>query len=171
VGLFVREFLVAILLVASLCDLYEYRVPNILLGPGLVAGLTYRLIYEGWAGGLSWLMGLILPVILLFILYVMGALGASDLKLLSLVGSLVGVKTLLPIMVGALLLGALMSLVKMICQRNMSERFLHFFNYVNACVKNRTVEKNYYDMKRHGTGGVIPFGVAISLSTIVLVFA
>ncbi|MCR5691278.1 MAG: prepilin peptidase [Eubacterium sp.] len=166
-----REFLAAILLVASLCDLYEYRVPNLLLGPGLVAGLCYRLLYQGWAGGLSWLMGGILPVILLFILYIIGALGASDLKLFSLVGSLVGPRSLLPIMAGALLIGALMSLVKMICQRNMGERFLHFFNYVYACVKGRSVGKKYYDTERDGLGGVIPFGVAISLSTIGIVFA
>ena len=92
-------------------------------------------------------------------------IGASDVKLLSVIGSFVGFYRICSIMAAALFFGAAMAIVKMILRKNFSRRFRRLFNYVFNCIQEKKL-LTYYDRKKEGEDGVIPFTIAISLATL-----
>jgi prepilin peptidase CpaA len=77
-------------LVAAVTDVWKFKVHNLLTLPVLVSGL----IYHGFTGGLSglgWsLLGVLFGFGLLFVFYLMGGMGAGDVKLLAAIGAWLG---------------------------------------------------------------------------------
>jgi prepilin peptidase CpaA len=83
--------------VASVCaligagfDLKSRRIPNVVTGPAILAGLLLHLALDGFHGlGSSLAAGLLCGVIFL-IFYLAGGMGAGDVKLITAVGCLAG---------------------------------------------------------------------------------
>lgn len=92
-------------------------------------------------------------------------IGASDIKMFSVIGSFVGLRLLCSIMVASLFLGAAMAIGKMILRNNFRSRFRRLFNFVSCCVQEKRITK-YYDRGQEGDDGIIPFAVAISLAAL-----
>ncbi len=158
-----------ILVPASLLDLYRYKVPNALLVSGLLISLIRRLEVQGLFGIVPWLTGTIVPFILCYFFYRRRMLGASDSKLYSVIGSYVGVHLILKIMVVSLFTGAVMACMKMLLNHNMMRRFRRLSNYMARCVREGKWLP-YYDRKKEGEDGLIPFTIAISLAVILCVY-
>ena len=135
-----QDSLILILILASLMDLQWYKVSNGLIVPALVTGLISRVYTQGIFGTVPWLMGVILPMILCSVLYLIRALGASDVKLFSVIGSFVTWQQLLAIMAGAVAAGAVMAL------------------------------RPYYQLQVQGDEGVIPFAVAVTVSAMYVLY-
>ena len=169
--IFDREILIlfVFLLTASLFDISRYRVPNFLLALTMIYSLFWRMKDQGFSGIGLWLLGMIVPFLICYLFYRCRMLGASDVKMFSVIGSFVGLRLLCSIIVSALFIGAAMAIVKMIIRKNFMCRFRQLFNYVTCCVQERKLKK-YYDMTREGDSGIIPFAVAISLATILCVY-
>jgi prepilin peptidase CpaA len=80
--------------VGSVTDLRERRIPNLVTGPAIVAGLMLHTICGGWRGvGDSALAGGIAGGIFL-IFYLAGGMGAGDVKLMAAVGCIAGLSAL-----------------------------------------------------------------------------
>ena len=82
--------LLSVLMVAVITDLRSRRIPNWLTFPAMIAGVGYNVITAGFAGLVFGFGGLILGMGLLIILYVLGGMGAGDVKLMGAVGSIIG---------------------------------------------------------------------------------
>lgn len=84
----------------------------------ILAGLAVSLVLCIWRGGgskvIPYLWNIIFPVIALYLFYLIGALGAGDVKLFSVIGGFVNFKELVSCMVFAFLAGAVISLIKML---------------------------------------------------------
>lgn len=159
------ELIFLVLVPASLFDLWQYRVPNALHGAALIISLIRRLETQGVTGLVPWVLGILIPFIICYLFYRCHMLGASDSKLFSVIGSFTGCETILRIMLYSLFTGAAMAAVKLVLHRNAASRFRHFFYYVSQGKKNR--EQNpYYDRKRDGDEGIIPFSIAISAAVL-----
>lgn len=94
---------------ASACDLRTRRIPNGLVAAGLLLGLAGR----GWHGGepgLLWSLCGVAAALPLLPLWAARALGAGDVKLLMMVGALMGPVFLLWTALGTLFAGALLGL-------------------------------------------------------------
>lgn len=163
------ELFLLVLLPASLYDISQYRIPNALIVPALLAGLFRQWEEQGFQGLCSWFAGILFPFILCYLFYRCRMLGASDSKMLSAVGCFVGAGSVLRIIVGALFIGAIMAVCKMILKNNFRHRLLRLSNYVSCCVQEKRLTV-YYDRATEGDDGLIPFAVAISLSTILCVY-
>lgn len=163
--IFGYELLFPVLVSASLFDLWQYRVPNALCGAALIISLVKHLEQHGLFGIVLWFSGIIIPFILCYVFYRCYMLGAGDIKLFCVIGSFVGIFMLLRIMFGAVCVGAGMSVIKLLLRRNGKQRFLKLFRYLSTCVKNNRWEP-YYNWQEEGDAGVIPFTIAISLSTL-----
>ncbi len=72
---------------AVIYDIKTYRIPNKLNLVGGLMGLVLGLIAYGFKGFFNSLAGIFVPVVLLFIFYCFGAVGAGDIKLLAMIGS------------------------------------------------------------------------------------
>jgi prepilin peptidase CpaA len=158
-----------VLLPASLFDIWQYKVPNALITAALMISLIRHFDAQGFIGLYLWLIGTIVPFILTFIFYKLRMLGASDVKFFSAVGSFAGVTTGIRIMVVSLFVGAVLSVFKILCRKNLRRRFNYFFHYIRECIKDKKLNL-YYDRETEGEDGIIPFTVAISLAAILCLY-
>ena len=71
-------------------DFYLGKIPNILVVCGGVLALLIQFYLGGIAGIFRAGLGMLLPCLLLYVLFSIGALGAGDLKLLAMVGAFLG---------------------------------------------------------------------------------
>lgn len=81
--------LVFILVIASVWDLRNKKIPNALILLGLISGLIFSYIDFGFKGlGIS-----LLSILLTFLIFIItwGVLGAGDIKILMIIGSFGGV--------------------------------------------------------------------------------
>ncbi len=71
-------------------DLKTHRIPNYLTFTAALAGLIYGLIFHGWIGLGEGLLGMFLGFGLLLAPYLMGGMGAGDVKALAALGAWLG---------------------------------------------------------------------------------
>lgn len=108
--------LLGFLFCAVYTDMMQTRISNRLIGFGLFIGFIFRLWSEGSMGVLFYVINIFIPVIFLFLLFQMRALGAGDIKLFSMLGAFLSTGQLLKVMVLAFCVGALLGICKIIYQ-------------------------------------------------------
>lgn len=102
----------AFVLVAAAFDVWRFQIPNALTIPVLLAGLAFHLWQGGWSGIAASATGAGLGAASLIVLYMLGAMGAGDVKLLAAVGAWLGAPAALCVLViAALAAGALSAVI------------------------------------------------------------
>lgn len=105
--------LLLLLLIAVYTDMTKTIISNRLIIVGFLVGLVFRIFGEGRTGILVYIVNISIPVILLFLLFFVRALGAGDIKLFSMIGAFLPTEQLLQVMMMAFIAGAGMGLVKL----------------------------------------------------------
>ncbi len=82
--------------IASFTDISRFKVYNTLTIPCFLGGLIYGLVINGWAGLGFALGGSLAGFFILLLPYLMGGLGAGDVKFVMAIGSWIGPYFLLP---------------------------------------------------------------------------
>lgn len=78
-------------IVAVVCDLKWWSIPNRLIVTGLICGVLCNITERGISGGIKqFAIGAVIPVAWLFILFLIKGMGAGDIKLLAVIGGLMG---------------------------------------------------------------------------------
>ncbi|CAG2156794.1 A24 family peptidase [Cupriavidus numazuensis] len=104
--------LLVMVAIAATSDLRRRRIPNWLVGAGLLVALVLQIHQLGAAAGaMTWLTGALAGLAPFVILYLMRALGAGDAKLMAAIGAFVGPQPLLHIMLVTFLAGGVMALI------------------------------------------------------------
>lgn len=97
--------------IAVAADYDSWMIPNVLVGAGLIQGLSISAAVKGPLQGLlSGIAGCMIPVAVLFVLFLIRALGAGDIKLLAVAGTFVG-SDVLRVMAYSFLAGGVISLI------------------------------------------------------------
>ena len=148
-----------LLLIAVSTDIRTGRISNRLICLGLGTGFIFQIWESGGRGLLLFLIQIIFPVIILFLLFLMRALGAGDIKLFSMIGSIWSLKVLFYCMIFSFLAVALFSLLKLLYHKNLFIRLHYFCRYVQNCFLTKSI--GVYDRESHGKQNVIYFSVAI----------
>lgn len=99
------------------------KISNRLIASGLILGLAFRIMGEGGAGIVHFLVNISIPVILLFLLFQMRALGAGDIKLFSVVGGFLTTRQLLYVMLAAFLSAGVIGIGKLLYQKRTTGSF------------------------------------------------
>ena len=102
---------------AVVTDFRERRISNRLMALGLVIGLILRILGEGGIGIVHFLVNISIPVILLFLLFQLRALGAGDIKLFSVVGGFLELRQLFAVMIVAFIAASVIGLGKLLYHR------------------------------------------------------
>jgi prepilin peptidase CpaA len=108
------------------------RISNRLIASGLIWGLVLRIMGEGGTGIVYFLFNVSIPVILLFLLFQMRAIGAGDIKLFSVAGAFLTTRQLLYLIVASFLCASVLGIGKIVytrvlCGENGKQRtLLHF---------------------------------------------
>ena len=125
------------LCLAALCDLAREKIPNTLILIGLFAGLMICLADRGLGGIQSFVWKALWPVLLLFLLFLIRALGAGDLKLFSVISVFLPTGETMHVITVSFLLGAIVSFVRILFQRQTRRRLVSLMTYVRSCVAER----------------------------------
>jgi prepilin peptidase CpaA len=96
--------------IGSVYDIRASRIPNALTGPSIAIGLLLHLAVGGWSQlAYASLAGLIGGGLFL-LFFLVGGMGAGDVKLMTAVGCLVGLGSLSRVLIGTVVIGAVLAI-------------------------------------------------------------
>ena len=136
--------LILVLFFASLYDFRRGRIPNLLIAIGAVYGLLRVFYYQNF---FSHIPGIVFPVIIFYPLFKIGTMGAGDIKLFSLIGFYVSFMESLYGIFLAFLIGAVLSLLHMKREGNLSDRITYLVSYLKDCVHQNRFLYYYKDIQ------------------------
>jgi prepilin peptidase CpaA len=149
---------------AAVTDYRVRRIPNWLTLPSMLSGLVLNGVFLGWSGLLLSLKGLGLGFLLLFLWYLLGGMGAGDVKLLSAVGAILGPRLVFFAFIWTAIVGGVIAVTVMICKRSVMQTFRNLWILIqtwviagshreaNITIRNQSLIK-------------LPYGVAIAFGT------
>ena len=146
-------------------DIRTRKISNRLILSGLVLGCIRNLSQYGWKGSIYFLILISLPVLVFYLLFLMRALGAGDIKLFSVISSCIGLKGVLDIIIYSFLTGAVLSLIVLIHNKNLYSRIAYLSEYVKRALYTKSIAK--YDYKSDGKQNFIHFSVSIFVGYVV----
>ena len=111
--------LLVILAAAVIQDFLYMKISNRLILMGILFSLAFGYETGGIKQVLYVLANLSFPVIMLYLLYLLGVLGAGDIKLFSIIGGFTNFRVLTGCMLYSLFVGAIIATCKMLYNRNL----------------------------------------------------
>ncbi len=118
-------------------DLRRQKIANLWILTGWVWGLGLQYAAEEWGGVLQFFIGAGIPVLCLFLLFYFRMLGAGDIKLLSVLGGLLGGQAALRLLLLSFFFGGVLSLGLLISSGTLVFRLRYFADYFRTYVKSR----------------------------------
>ena len=152
-------FSLMLLSIGAVLDIQSFRISNRLIVSGSVFGLFFQILESGVKGAGVFLLNVSIPVILFYLLFLIRALGAGDIKLFSMIGGIWGFQMLCKTIAVSFLVGAVLSLCKLLYHRNLISRLLVFKGYVRQVLN--TGRLSEYPQEVQGKQHVIHFSIAI----------
>lgn len=147
--------MVNVLIFATLSDLKDYKIKNPIIVFGWISAVCLRGMQAGICGFAKGIICIIVPVIVCWPLFITGGIGAGDIKLLSVISGIYGIKFLGRVSILLLIFAGAISLLYLIKKKMLVQRVKRFIFYLTGIMHGGGVEK-YYQLKRDGTEFAIP---------------
>ena len=128
-----------ILIAAVVFDLKTGRIPNKLILTGYLAGILLQVIESGPAGIFIFFQRAGSPIMLLYVLYYIKALGAGDVKLYSVTAVYFPFSQMKYVFLYSFLLGAAASLVRVLQKRQLRIRLWKLWDYASDCMEEHSL--------------------------------
>lgn len=159
----IYSILVSALLVSLITDLKSRKILNIVTFPAILFGLIFYSITQGWDGFFFSSLGMLAGIATLLIPFLLGGMGAGDVKLMGAVGALMGASFTLQSFVSVALLGGLISIALIIQKKGLlqSLKSLYIFPALLMGTKGRILIKPQMESPI-----LFPYGVPIVLGTL-----
>jgi prepilin peptidase CpaA len=110
-------------LTAAVTDLKGRRIPNWLTYPGILLGFVFRgalLGWLGWKGGLATaLAGCLLAGGIMFLFFMVRAMGAGDVKIMAAIGAFVGPRDAVTVLLATAICGGVLAIAYALYRRRM----------------------------------------------------
>jgi prepilin peptidase CpaA len=148
-------------------DLRTYRIPNYLTFGAALAGLFYQAVFCGLNGVGSGLVGLAIGFFLLFPIYLLGAMGAGDVKALAALGTWLGPGFTLMLFCYMAAAGGLMAIGVLIYKGVLWAKLRLYWSYLVSWILFRPTGLKPGPTPKADVQG-IPYGVAIALGMVAL---
>jgi prepilin peptidase CpaA len=158
-----QYILLIVLGMAAVIDLRTYTIPNWLTGPAILVGISLHAFLDQLTGLVFSLEGVALGLAVFLILYVLGWMGAGDVKLFAAVGSFLGPAQTLSAAVAIALVGGLLALLVLGFHQGWRKTNLWLWSYVRGIGLTRSAQSL---APVQGTAPKVPYAVAICLGTI-----
>jgi prepilin peptidase CpaA len=153
----------AVLIIASITDLRSHRISNRLTYSTMIFGIVYYTLTSGMAGFLQSLGGLFLGLAVLIVFYLLGVMGAGDVKLMAAVGSLLGPQGVFEAFLGTALAGGIYAFLVLAAKGYLRDTLKRF----GLMIKTFFLTKKfiYIPPQQQENPPLLCYGVAISLGT------
>jgi prepilin peptidase CpaA len=166
----IEIILLATVLVAAFHDVRSRKIPNLVSVIGCIVGIAANVYLGGLPGLRSSLIGLVVAFGLYFVLYLLHAMGAGDVKLMGAVGAIAGLTAWIPILLATLILGAVAAVVLALTKGRLRSTLWNvgFLARELAAFRAPWLTHEQLDVKKEGTlrlphGASIAAGVVVSL--------
>lgn len=171
VALIVQAALLALVLTAAVYDFRFRRIPNWLVVTGLGTGLALNTVLGGWGGLRLSLAGFGVGFGIYFLLYMVHAMGAGDVKLMGAVGSLVGMSNWFFLFAAAAITGGAAAIVLIVVKGRLRKTFWNMGFLLNELLHFRApyMTRDELDVKSK-TAVTLPHGVSIALGSVVFLY-
>lgn len=158
-----KDFIICCLLVAAIYnDCIFYKVKNWIILSGLFLGLVIQVLEAGGMGIINWFLGSLIPILLLWMLFRYKMLGAGDIKLFSIIGSMYGASVIIDTIILAFLAGGVLSVIRLLQTGGFRNRLQYLAGFLSN-QWNQTKITQYYQKERDGREPVIHFTIAIGI--------
>lgn len=156
--------IVTIAIMAIVFDLLFRRIPNVLTVAAALLGLFLHALWSGMPGFLNSLGGLGLGFGVLLVFYLMGGMGAGDVKLMGGMGALLGVELTEAALIYTALVGGVMAVATVTANRAWKDTLYRLLLLVTLRGK---IPDGPEGLKGLGPGRLtIPYGVAIGIGSL-----
>lgn len=159
--------LVIILVICLITDLKERKIYNKIIFPSLIIAFILNLLLSSWSGLLSSITGFFVGLGILLIPYLMGGMGAGDVKLLALIGAIKGTSFVLYTSVYMALLGGIIAIGILLYRK---EFFKKIQSVLFFLIGRRYGMKIHLDLEKDPMKAMYPYGVAITGGAFVSMF-
>ncbi|MBW2186735.1 MAG: prepilin peptidase [Deltaproteobacteria bacterium] len=162
VGLSDVTVLLASLFILTICitDTLNAKIPNVANLGLIVAGSGYNLYLSGFSGFITSVAGLVTGLLLLIIPYLMGGMGAGDVKALAALGALLGPANVFQVFLYIALVGGAMAILHYVMADNFIHKCRSFFTTLRTFIYTRNFKLFIPD--RQGERLRFPYAAAIA---------
>lgn len=164
-----NSVLFALLIVASVSDYRTYKIPNWLTGGGVLFGLGYSLVapFSPYNAFLWALGGMLLGFVMMVPLYAIRAMGAGDVKLMTMIGTFLGVHDTFFAVIAAFIVGGIAAVGFGIFHRALGRMLINIRSAAQVTVFSALGGARPDARIDAATSvGRLPYGVSISVGTI-----
>lgn len=161
--------LVVLLVTAAIIDYRTHRIPNSLVLVGMVFGVIYNMLVPPFPHASYWwpVEGLGLGLLAFLPLYALGVTGAGDVKLMAMVGAIVGPVNVVWALLYTMIAGGLLS-IALVVSRGTVRRLLANFTALFQLTYLDAVEgvRPNLQIGADASAGKLPYAVAIAIGTV-----
>ena len=154
-------WMTVILLAAGYQDMRERKISNILILSGLFGICIFRYMAEGREGLVKTGLSCILMIGIFYPLFLIHAFGAGDIKLISLVSAMQGIREALQVCILWFLLAGAASLWKLLSKHRLKQRLAYAWQYLRSGLISGMP---YYDKKLDGAENTIPLAPFLAVA-------
>lgn len=151
-----------IVLISLYTDLKTRKILNKVILPGVVLAFSFNLWYLGTSGVLFSLTGLLMGLALFMIPFMMGGMGAGDVKLMGFIGSVMGTKFAIVTGLGTGVAGGLVALVILLKQKKLGLALKRIWYSLALSVGMHNLA-SVEAMDKEEYSAAFPYGVAIAI--------
>lgn len=156
-----------VLIVAAVIDGFELKVPNWITFPFVISGWIYSLCAFGWQGLLWSLAGTALGMSILMLFYMIGGMGAGDVKLMGGVGAWIHCTNTWYCIIGFAVTGAVLGIAMVLVRGKWKHHYEQFWHILTEIMVIRDPEKlSAIAAQRKPTMMLLPYGIPIAIATI-----
>ena len=163
-----KYFLIAAVLVAlagAVTDVRSARIPNKLTYAALLVALSLRSTLLGLSGLKSGALGMLIAGGLFLVLFVLGAMGGGDMKLMAAVGAWVGSTQVATLILAAAIAGGILALGRILFRNMLGETLRNTFRLIYYRLTSGLQPHPELNVQSPGSQRV-PFGVAIAVGAL-----
>lgn len=149
--------------IAAFTDCREHKIYNKLLVPAFFTALLIHTFQGGIFGLTSSLMGAALGFALLLLPYLMGGIGAGDVKLLAVIGAFGGASFVFNSFLYGAVIGGLISVTLLARRGALRSTLIHFWLFLLMVQK----PQDSSEAMNNASQEKFPYGIAIALGTLI----
>jgi prepilin peptidase CpaA len=163
-----KYFMICAVLVAlggAVSDIRSARIPNRLTYSALLAALSLRFALLGLSGLKSGAVGMFVAGGLFCVLFVLGAMGGGDMKLMAAVGAWVGSTQVMTLILAAALAGGVLAIGRIIFTKRVGQTLRNIMRLI--CYRLTSGLQPHPELNVQSLGSQrVPFGVAIAVGAL-----
>lgn len=129
-----------VVLIAVILDFTTGKVSNKLILTGLFLSFILALIPGEKGGIIAYLSGVVTPIIILLLIFMIGGIGAGDVKLFAVIGGFIGYQGVFRCIIAAFIIGAVISLGKILFYKRLFLSFRNIIQYVFRVYQSQQIQ-------------------------------